>query len=129
MFEYCKIHLEALSRFFHQWRLRPNPSKTEVCVFHLPTHDANKKLKVKFDNTIITHVDCPEYLGVTLDRTLTNKPHLEKSAMKVNARVNLVRRPAGTKWRSGACLALVYSAAEHCAPVWLNSVHVNKIDV
>jgi Reverse transcriptase (RNA-dependent DNA polymerase) len=88
MFEDCEIHLEedleALSRFFQQWRLRPNPSKTEVCVFHLGTHDANKKLTVKFDKTIITHVDCPKYLGVTLDRTLTYKPHLEKSAMKVN---------------------------------------------
>jgi hypothetical protein len=38
-FEECKIHLEegleTLNRFFQQWRLRPNPSKTEVCVFHL----------------------------------------------------------------------------------------------
>jgi hypothetical protein len=37
-FEECEIHLEegleTLSRF-HQWRLCPNPSKTEVCVFHL----------------------------------------------------------------------------------------------
>jgi hypothetical protein len=87
--------------------------------FHLGTHDTNKKLKVKFDNTIITHVDCPKYFGVTLDRTLTYKPHLEKSAMKVNARVNLVRRLDGTKWVSGAqtlriaYLALVYSAAEY----------------
>jgi hypothetical protein len=61
-FEACEIHLEedlkTLSRFFHQWHLRPNPSKTEICVFHLETHDANRKL--------------------TLDRTLSYKPHLEK---------------------------------------------------
>jgi hypothetical protein len=31
-----------------------------------------------FDNTQIQHVDLPEYLGVTLGRTLTYKPHLEK---------------------------------------------------
>jgi hypothetical protein len=47
-FEECEIHLEegleTLSRFFHKWCLRPNPSKTEVCVFHLGTHDANRKL-------------------------------------------------------------------------------------
>jgi hypothetical protein len=58
-FEECEIHLEeglkTLSRFFHKWRLRPNSSKTEVCVFHFGIH-----------------------LGITLDRTLSYKPHLEK---------------------------------------------------
>jgi hypothetical protein len=62
--------LETLSRLFHQWRLRPNPSKTEVCVFHLGTHDANRKLTVQFDNTLITHVDQPKYLGMTLESGL-----------------------------------------------------------
>jgi hypothetical protein len=28
-----------------------------------------------------------------------------------------------------ASLALVYSSAEYCAPVWLNSAHVHKLDV
>jgi hypothetical protein len=40
-FEECEIHLEKgfeiLSRFFHEWSLRPNLSKTEICVFHLGT--------------------------------------------------------------------------------------------
>jgi hypothetical protein len=89
-FEECEIHLEegleTLSRFFHQWRLRPNPSKTEVCVFHLGTHDANSKLTVQFDNTLITHVDHSKYLGMPL----------EKSGLKVNSRVNLVRKLSGT---------------------------------
>jgi hypothetical protein len=82
VFEDCEIHLEedleALSRFFHQWRLRRIRQKLEFVCFTWGTHDANKKLTVKFDNTIITQVDCPKYLGVTLDRTLTYKPHLEK---------------------------------------------------
>jgi hypothetical protein len=72
--EQCEIHLEEgleiLSRFFHQGHLRPNPSKTEVCVFHLETHYANRKLTVQFDNPLITHVDHLKYLGMTLDRTL-----------------------------------------------------------
>jgi hypothetical protein len=72
---------------------------------------------------------------MTLDRTLSYKPHLEKSGMKVNSCVNLVRKLSGTKWGSGAhtlrttCIELVYLAVEYCAPVWLNSVHVNKVDV
>jgi hypothetical protein len=83
IFEKCEIHLEKglqrLSRFFHQRRLRPNPSKTEVFVFDFGTNDANRKLTVQFDNTIITHVDHPKYLGMTLDRTLSYKPDMPKS--------------------------------------------------
>jgi hypothetical protein len=73
---------------------------------------------------------------VTLDRSFTFKPHLEKTALKVNARVNLlIRKLAGTNWGCDAdtlrttSLALVFSAAEYCAPVWLNSAHTQKVDV
>jgi hypothetical protein len=53
----------------------------------------------------------------------------------VSSRVNLVRKLAGTKWRSNAqtlrtaSIALVYSSAEYCASVWLNSAHIHKLDV
>jgi hypothetical protein len=76
-----------------------------------------------------------KYLGVTLDRTLTFKSHLEKAEKKMSSRVNLVRKLAGTKWGSNAqtlrmaSLALVYSSAEYCAPVWLNGAQVHKLDV
>jgi hypothetical protein len=77
----------------------------------------------------------PKYLGVTLDRSLTFKTQLEKVALKVNARVNLIRKLDGTNWGCDAdtmrtaSLALVFSAAEYCAPVWLNSAHTHKVDV
>jgi hypothetical protein len=138
-FEQCEASLESnlaiLNQFFRLWRLQPNPAKTEMCVFHLGNRDANKKLQIQFDNTEITHVDHPKYLGVILDRSLTFKPHLEKTALKVSARVNIIRKLAGTNWGSSvdtlrkASLALVYSAAEYCAPAWLHSAHVHKVDV
>jgi hypothetical protein len=60
---------------------------------------------------------------------------LTKTSKKVSARINIVRKLAGTGWGAGtetlrtAALAIVYSTAEYCAPVWLNSVHISKIDV
>jgi hypothetical protein len=33
--------LDKLDEFFRRWRLQPNPSKTESCVFHLNTHEAH----------------------------------------------------------------------------------------
>jgi hypothetical protein len=87
----------VLNQFFHRWCFQPNPGKTEMCVFHLNTHAANKQLDVMFYSTSIKHASHPKYLGVTLDRTLTLKSHLEKAAKKVSSRVNLVRKLAGTK--------------------------------
>jgi hypothetical protein len=77
----------------------------------------------------------PKYLGVTLDRTLTYNAHLTKTSKKVSARIKIVRKLAGTGWGAGAetlrtaALAIVYSTAEYCVPVWSNSVHISKIDV
>jgi hypothetical protein len=81
-------------------------------VFLLETNDANRKLSVQFDKTLITAVDHPKYLVMTVDRTLSYKPYLEKAGMKVNS-----QKLSGTKWGSGthtlrtACRALVYSDA------------------
>jgi hypothetical protein len=127
--------LDKLDEFFRRWRLQPNTSKTESCVFHLNTHEANRQLDVRFTGTEIQHVEHPKYLGVTLDRTLTYNAHLTKTSKKVSARINIVRKLAGTGWGAGtetlrtAALASVYSTAEYCAPVWFNSIHISKMDV
>lgn len=55
--------------------------------------------------------------------------------MKLRTRNNIIAKLDGTGWRANAStlrtatLALVYSTAEYCSPVWLNSCHVTKIDV
>jgi hypothetical protein len=69
------------------------------------------------------------------NQTCRFKSHLEKAAKKMSSRVNLMHRLAGTTWGSNAqtlqtaSLAFIYSSAEYCAPVWLNSAHVHKLDV
>jgi hypothetical protein len=82
---------------------------------------------VRFTGTEIQHVEHPKYLGVTLDRTLTFNAHLTKTSKKVSVRINIVRKLAGKLCTTA--LAIVYSTAEYCAPVWLNSVHISKIHV
>src|SRR6218665_2919119 len=85
------------------------------------------------------HDPKPVYLGVTLDRALTDHDHLKTTAAKVNTRNNLLAKLAGSTWGANAstlrssALALCYSAAEYCAPVWTpvwaRSHHTNLIDV
>ena len=77
----------------------------------------------------------PVYLGVTLDRTLTYKRHLESLQSNVNTRNGLLCCLAGSSWgaytptlRTGA-LALVYSAADYASPARCRSTHTRKLDV
>ena len=69
-----------------------------------------------------------------LDRTLCYKTHIEKTKMKVNARNNIIRKLANSKWGCKAstlrpsCLALCYSAAEYACPVWERSAHAPKLN-
>ncbi|KAL1448470.1 hypothetical protein WDU94_013986, partial [Cyamophila willieti] len=127
--------LAALGRYFRQWRLKPNASKTEITCFHLNNQQANLKLKVEFEGELLNHNFTPKYLGVTLDRTLTFKPHLQKTAAKLKSRNNIIQKLCGSKWGSSShvlrtsALGLVYSAAEYCAPVWLNCNHTDLVDV
>jgi len=94
---------------------------------------ANKELKVQFKYMTIRHNASPKYLGMTLDRTLSYKKCLETTKMKVRSKINLLQKLAGTGWGSNdqtlriAALALVYSTAEYCAPVWINSSYTGKI--
>ena len=72
------------------------------------------------------------YLGIHLDRTLSYKVHVQKTKMKVNARNNIIRKLANSKWGWRAttlrtsCIAFCYSAAEYACPVWAMGIHANK---
>ena len=76
----------------------------------------------------------PPYLGITLDRTLTYRHHLETLRKKLTFRVALIRRLAGTGWGAHATtlrittLALFYSTAEYCPPVWGRNAHRHLLD-
>ena len=54
--------------------------------------------------------------------------------MKVNARNNIIRKLANSKWGCKAttlrpsCLVLCYSAAEYACPVWARSTHAHKLN-
>ena len=83
----------------------------------------------------LKHDPKPVYLGVTLDRTLTYREHLEKTASKLKTRNNLLMKLVGITWGTNAntlrssALALCYSVGEYCAPVWAWSAHTSLFDV
>lgn len=127
--------LETMSKYYKDWRLIPNPAKSEVSVFHLNNREAARQLNVTFNGTTLNHNPNPIYLGVKLDRTLTYKEHLSSVSKKLAARVNIIQKLAGTGWGASAkalktaTQALVYAPAEYVCAAWKNSAHVHKVDV
>ena len=127
--------LTNLNKYFINWRLKMNETKTVSSNFHLANRLANTQLKVKCAGNTIPFEKSPKYLGVTLDRSLTYKQHLQQVRAKVEARNCLIHRLCGTSWGASfpvlrtATLALAYSTAEYCAPIWCKSTHTTKLDI
>ena len=127
--------MQAITNYLQKWRLILSTAKTTSTAFHLNNRDSQRQLAVSVNGIMLPNCEHPVYLGVTLDRTLTYKHHIEALRRKVNVRNGLHRCLAGSTWgaytstlRTGA-LALVYSAAEYASPVWSRSAHTGKLDV
>ncbi|CAG7722238.1 unnamed protein product [Allacma fusca] len=128
--------IEELDTYYYKDNhLKPNPTKTETCSFHLRNCEAKRQLNIQWGGTDLKHADNPKYLGVTLDRSLTYKRHCEATKMKVAARTNIIRKLAGSSWGAkpqvmrASALALCYSVGEYACPVWSRSAHASKVDI
>jgi len=127
--------VDSLRSYFTNWRLKLNTGKTVSSVFHLANRKANYELNVTTNGEKLRFERNPVYLGVTLDRTLSFNQHLTNVSSKITKRCNLLRRLAGNRWGADfttlrtSALALCYSTAEYCSPIWSHSPHCNKIDV
>jgi len=136
------LHLIALyywsclaiqGQFFSEMEcsLSSSASKTISSVFHLHNTSATRELSVYLDGQRLRHECHPTYLGVTLDRTLSYRVHLTKTAGKLKNQNNLLMKLASSTWGASAntlqssVLALCYSAAEYFAPVWSCSAHTS----
>jgi len=83
--------------------------------------NAKHEQKVNHNNEALYFCSEPNYLRVTLDRSLTYPRQLESLRKKLTSRVALMRRLSGSSWGAGATTlriaTLAHSTAEYCAPV------------
>ena len=129
--------MAKIAEYCRRWRLKPSAPKTVSSVFfHLHNKSHNRELNISLNGQRLTHDPHPVYLGVTLDRTLSYKHHLTKTAtIKLRSRNNLLSKLAGSSWGTNAAtlrstaLALCYSLVEYCCRVWSRSSHTDLVDV
>jgi len=126
--------MATIGEYPQTWKLKLSITKTVLAVFHLNNKEAKCELKVNHNNETLLFCSEPICLGVTLDRSLTYRRHLESLRKKLISRIALLKRLAGSGWGAvattlrSATLALVHSTAEYCAPVWCRSAHTFLID-
>ena len=108
--------MARIAEYCHQWRLKPSTTKTVSSVFHLHNVSAGRELTVTLNGARLKH-DEHVYLGVTLDRTLSYKEHLIKTAGKLKMRNNLLTKLKLRKHHS-SCDAQHHFFSERVVTRW-----------
>lgn len=61
--------------YYKRMKLKPNPIKIQIDALYLKNKQTDKKLNITRKDVKIEHTLYPEYLDVTVDRSLTIKEH------------------------------------------------------
>ena len=88
--------LNKISQWAREWLVIINKTKTEATCFSLST--VKEKFSLKLEGTEVPQQNTPTYLGVTLDRSLTWKPQIEKIEKRAVKKMGIMKKLAGTKW-------------------------------
>jgi len=90
------LDVQGVADYLSAWRLRLSTAKTTCIAFHLNNRESSSKLAVTVSGTTNPYTQNPTYLGVTLDRQLTFRQHLEGLCGKVRAHNCPLRLLAGS---------------------------------
>jgi len=88
--------MAIIDEYLQTWKLKLSTTKTVSAVFHLNNKEAERELKVKYNNETLPFYSEHKYLGVTLDRSLAFRRHLASLRKKLPSRVTLLRRLSGS---------------------------------
>ena len=91
--------LRRLHKYCQTWKLKINCEKTVYTIFTKSHKVAKENISLWLDTQKLPREEHPTYLGITLDRQLTLKKHVEdvkNKALKWLQPVQLLKRLTGT---------------------------------
>jgi ribonuclease HI len=90
-------NLANIATYCQLWKLTINTEKTVYSIFSL--RDVNERdIKIYINGDTLSYAEHPVYLGVTLDRELTLKQHVEELIEKTSKRLNIIKCLSSNKW-------------------------------
>ena len=90
--------LQRIQEYCDTWKLKLNSNKTVYTIFTKSSKIADKTLNLEIGRSPLQKEENPVYLGVTLDRQMTLKYHLEFLCQKSTRRLKILKRLASTQW-------------------------------
>ena len=73
----------TMTTYYDTNQLRANPSKTQVCAFHIRNREAKRELNVVWNGIRLSNTTTPVYLGIHLDRTLCSSSSSPRYSVKL----------------------------------------------
>lgn len=91
-----QIALENVAAWAESWCVTINREKSTATLFTLSTKA--KPGKLTLGNATLRYEDQQTYLGVTFDKRMTWKFHINQAEGKARRKLNIMRKLAGTTW-------------------------------
>lgn len=104
---------KEIKSFCEQRELVINTNKTQLILFKTPQKHLPDDLRIVLDGIPIEPSACVKLLGVTLDRHLTFKEHIDKTVKKCNGVVGMLARAAPYMPRELLRIAYIALARSH----------------
>jgi ribonuclease HI/endonuclease/exonuclease/phosphatase family metal-dependent hydrolase len=120
-----QLALNHLTSWANDWCITINKEKTSATLFTLSTKQKPGQLRI--GDTYLQFEDQQTYLGVTFDKRLTWKQHIENAEATARRKLSIMRKLAGTQWGANEkILKTVYQGAvrphlEYGSSAWMTA--------
>ena len=91
--KFIQIYLDSLSDWCNKWKIKLNPSKTQVGLF--TNSNTAKEITLNLGRVPLTVSNEIKFLGLTFDRKLTWKHHIDNVRHRMWLRINAIKAISG----------------------------------
>ena len=130
-----QTYLDSLSNWCNKWKIKLNPSKTQVCLF--TNSNTAKNITLNLGRAPLTVSKEIKFLGLTFDSKLTWRNHIQNIRHRMWLRINAVKAISGRNlgMQSQTLIHLykmwIRPIALYGAPAYYSAAktHINRIQV